>query len=105
MSVTYQASRQFPADIAKPDKSDFHHCTQFFSKSVTRRLKKLERRRCLATIEKFGRLGELFCYSCAYGSVAGCFSIRRNQALQTMPRPAVSAQGRTQVYGQQARRG
>jgi hypothetical protein len=34
MSVTDQASRQFPADITKPDKSDFHDCTQFFQNAL-----------------------------------------------------------------------
>jgi hypothetical protein len=63
MPVTDKTSRQFSADIAKPDKSDFHDCTQLFLRSVIRRWQKLERRRCVATIEKFGRLGELFCYS------------------------------------------
>jgi hypothetical protein len=32
MPVTNKTSRQFSADIAKPDKSDFHDCTQFFKK-------------------------------------------------------------------------
>jgi len=32
-----------------------------FATGDTRPLEKLERRRCVATIEKFGRLDELFC--------------------------------------------
>ena len=41
MSVTDQASRQFSADITKPDKSDFHDCTQLFFKKRYPPIKKV----------------------------------------------------------------